>query len=197
MKRLTRCAVAAVGLMCCLSESAALAQSDGADFHQGAIGSIREYVPADAVAVMVPIPSNLFIADVYRSVIEKMLRLSRTFRRQCIRIASEPRWTIHINVRSTAPQHGVRAMTTMDRKTDGGVTALIELFALNNDVELIAHELEHVLEQLDGIDLRQLAVTRNSGVRSLSADRRLYETRRANRVGAIVNREVHGWPLKR
>jgi hypothetical protein len=82
------------------------------------------------------------------------------------------------------------------RESGGGATAIVEIFETNNDVELIAHEIEHVLEQVDGVDLRSLATMRDSGVRSVAPDlsryetRPRYETRRAMLVGAIVTREV-------
>jgi hypothetical protein len=176
-----------------LGENAALAQADGRGFALDPVGSVRQYVSDEAVPMVVSIPPNLIVADVYRPLLERMLRLSRTFRRQCVRIASEPGWTVHLNLRSHASRYGVRAVTTMHSKGEGGKTAIVELFNRNHDVvELIAHELEHVLEQVDGVDLRSLAAARDSGVRSLSPDRPMYETWRAMRVGTMVSREVTG-----
>jgi hypothetical protein len=187
--QLSYIAVSLASLMLALGETSALAQS-GAPSALDSVGSVRQYVSDKAVPAVVSIPSNLVIADIYRPLVERMLRSSRTFRRQCLRIASEPRWTVHINIRSTPPRYGVRAVTTVKRESAGGATAIVEIFETNNDVELIAHEIEHVLEQVDGVDLRSLATMRDSGVRSVAPDLSRYETRRAMLVGAIVTREV-------
>ena len=55
-------------------------------------------------------------------------------------------------------------------------------------VEHIAHELEHVLEAVDGTDLPRLARQRVDGVMNLG--RHHYETARAQSVGRMVAREV-------
>jgi len=151
---------------------------------------VRQYVAEDAVPAAASIPANLITSDIYRPLLERMLRGSRTFRRQCVRLASEPRWIVHIRIRSTAPRHGVRALTTMHNRGEDGVTAIVEIFESRNDVELIAHEIEHVLERIDGVDLRLLASVSDSGVRALGPASALFETRRANRVGAIVRQEM-------
>jgi hypothetical protein len=66
-------------------------------------------------------------------------------------------------------------------------TVLIELREPGLYVELIAHELEHVLEQVDGTDLARLARHGLGGV----ADREWgYETARAQSVGQSVAREA-------
>jgi hypothetical protein len=151
---------------------------------------VRQYVADEAVPAVASIPSNLIPPDVYRPLLERMLRGSRTFRRQCVRLASEPRWMVHIRIRSTAPRHGVRALTTMQRRGEDGMTAIVEIFESRSDAELIAHEIEHVLERIDGVDLRLLANVSDSGVRALDPSYALFETRRANRVGAIVRQEM-------
>ena len=51
-------------------------------------------------------------------------------------------------------------------------------------VELIAHEIEHIIEQLDGVDLRAKSRLRASGVRRVNADLEAYETTRAIVTGS-------------
>jgi hypothetical protein len=68
--------------------------------------------------------------------------------------------------------------------------AAIEIPALDNVVELIAHEIEHVIEQLDGIDLPAHAARKDSSVTELESDETMFETVRARRVGALVASEV-------
>jgi hypothetical protein len=59
-------------------------------------------------------------------------------------------------------------------------------------VDLVAHEFEHVIEQLEGLDLRALARTRRSGVCEI--ERELFERDRAERVGTGVADEA--WRAK-
>ena len=91
--------------------------------------------------------------------------------------------TVHVEI----VQHiiGARAMTRMVRQIDG-LTAWVEVARLDNVVELIAHELEHVIEQIDRVDLAGSA----AGVYSVAAGGMIFETERAKRVGLIVAQEV-------
>ena len=61
---------------------------------------------------------------------------------------------------------------------------------VDDHVELIAHELEHVIEQLDDIDLRTLAKVPSSGVKRCEGREEAYETVRAIRAGRAVSDEV-------
>jgi len=54
-------------------------------------------------------------------------------------------------------------------------------------VEHIAHELEHVLEHIDGVDLPRFAHGRLNGVVNCGGE---YETARARAVGQAVVREM-------
>jgi hypothetical protein len=55
-------------------------------------------------------------------------------------------------------------------------------------VELIAHEMEHVREQTEGVNLRLLAMIRSSGIVQVGRNR--FESERAVNVGLAVAREV-------
>ena len=191
MSRLSRGFVTgSLALLMLVRPSAARAQSDPSPGARQAVNPVRQYVSDETVAAWMSIPANFIIADVYRPVVERMLHSSQTFRRQCARLAAAPRWAVFINVRSTPRRYGVRAVTAVTPQLGGRMAAFVEVFETGSDVELIAHELEHVLEQIDGVDLRSLVARRDSGVRSVSTDHPRYETRRAARVGAMVSREV-------
>ena len=56
--------------------------------------------------------------------------------------------------------------------------------------EFLAHEIEHVLEQIDGVNLRVLAI---NGVHGVHQRRGAYETSRAFAIGRRVAREVSGY----
>ncbi len=62
----------------------------------------------------------------------------------------------------------------------------------HGDVEMIAHELEHIIEQLDEVDLAQKARRSRSGVRATDGGRSVFETTRALHVGLRVVQEARG-----
>lgn len=157
-----------------------------------ATGVLREYV-AHAADAPGPagVPANLRVGRLYRSLLENMLRSSPTFRRQCRRIANSPQLEVTLAVGGTSWPHGVRARTQMVRTGDR-LSATIELPLMDDPVELIAHEIEHIVEQLDGVDLRAKAGLTFSGVRLCASDAMVFETDRATRVGLTVSSEVRG-----
>jgi hypothetical protein len=89
--------------------------------------------------------------------------------------------------RATVVQTKRQAQSEIGVSADG-VTVAWVLVRLNAEtVELIAHELEHVLEHLDGVNLVAKAGHHRSGV-LLAGE--AYETERAIEVGQRVAREV-------
>jgi hypothetical protein len=69
--------------------------------------------------------------------------------------------------------------------------ATVHLTAGADDpAELMAHEFEHIVEQLDGVDLPVRAAVPGSGVRACSDGS--YETIRAARIGRLVADETAG-----
>ena len=133
------------------------------------------------------LPSNLTIAKSLRPVAEMMLKRSAIFRRQCLRIADAPHLTISIGRFHPLPSDRARARTRFSRR-DGAIHAEVEIAPLTDMVELIAHEIEHVIEQLDGIDLKLQASLRGTAA-SLCPDGS-FETVRAVRTGLAAVREV-------
>jgi hypothetical protein len=151
----------------------------------------REYIPASHVdAEDSSTPRNFIVATVFRPVVALMLRRSHTFRRQCQRVANAPDLTVALRLAASPMPRGVRARTRIVRSPSRGLSAAIEIPALGDDVELIAHELEHIIEQLDEIDLMTVAKRTNSGVMLSAHDEPVFETRRAIQVGLLVAREV-------
>jgi hypothetical protein len=129
------------------------------------------------------LPSNLHVAPMYRGMVESMADRSPTFQGQLRRIGAAHGVTVHLEI----VQHiiGARASTRMVRQIDG-LTARIEVDRFDNVVELIAHEIEHVIEQIDGVDLAENA----AGIYSVAAGGMIFETERAKRVGLTVAQEV-------
>lgn len=151
-------------------------------------GAYRRYVPGTRhAAAAAELPSNLEASSVYRSVLESMLRRSPTFRRQCERIGGTAHLVVTLRAQGASAPGFARARTRFFR-TDRGLLASIEVMTVGDPEELIAHEIEHVIEQLDEIDLASRSVMSASGV-SLVNDES-YETTRAKRVGLAVAAEV-------
>lgn len=151
--------------------------------------AMREYVAnADASPAPGVLPPNLIAAPSYRPLLESMLARSATFRRQCRRVAGTPGLIVTLRP-AVRPFSGVRARTQLGR-VEGDLVAAIELLTLLDPVELIAHEIEHVIEQLDGVDLASKAGVAASGVHSARAVDGAFETTRATRIGLRVAGEV-------
>lgn len=153
---------------------------------------VRVYVDEDAenravFATPVSLPANVSIPPAYDDLVEGMLRSSPTFRAQCTRIAAATQ--LHVVVRRSLLAAPQGALTNLTRQSDGRLDAEVELGLFGDTVLLIAHEFEHIIEQLDGVDLGSLADRAGAGVR---ADPRTghFETERAIAIGHRVVREV-------
>jgi hypothetical protein len=136
------------------------------------------------------LPSNLVVPALFRDVVDVMLRDSPTFRRQCARIANAPRMIVVLDWSLPESGNRTRARTVMSTTQDGGQHAAVTIRSGNDPVELIAHELEHVLEQLDDVDLRALATVPASRVHGCECGEETYETVRAVRAGHTAADEV-------
>jgi hypothetical protein len=152
--------------------------------------SVRHYVASDAIPRQLAPPLNVVLSDAYRPIIESMLRDSPTFRRQCIRIAAEPHLRVFLRFAPLPLRSDFRATTQIRRHADGHLTASISIAPLEDSVEMIAHEFEHIIEQLDGVDLAARAALPRTGVNAISAATAAFETIRAKRIGLRVRSEV-------
>lgn len=129
---------------------------------------------------------NISLPTTYRPLVATMLARSATFRRQCARLAAAD---LTIFIRAEAPR-GTQspALTRIQRAADGSLTATMQVTPSSRASELIAHEFEHIIEQLDGVDLARKARLRSTGVRRVG-DADAFETRRAIVTGLRVARE--------
>ena len=119
-----------------------------------------------------------------------MLRDSPTFRRQCVRIAAEPALTVQLAVNPPPRRSDRRATTRLTRQPNGHLTAVIAIEQIEDLDELIAHEFEHVIEQLDGVNLAARAALPNTGVTAFGHRNTTFETTRAQRMGLKVVSEI-------
>ena len=176
--------------VCSVSHVPAFAQSNTArerDEWHSSQAAVRAYVAVRETDDDVLGAPNLQIATAYRPLIAAMLMRSPTFRRQYARLARSP--LVSIVIRADMPAgRRVPALTEMSAR-GGRVEALVHVTPSTRSVELISHELEHIIEQLDGVNLRAKSRLRASGVR-LTADADTFETRRAVLTGERVAREV-------
>ena len=135
----------------------------------------------------VVLPSNLEVASVFRPFLDKMWQASPTFRGQWRRLAAGTGVRLSVLVEDLprpAPSYKAR---TLLRHQDGSlVSAQVYLTPSSDAPEFIAHELEHILEQLDGVDLQAQA---GNGVVWKAGDG-AFETRRAIEAGRRVARDI-------
>jgi hypothetical protein len=128
---------------------------------------------------------RLRIAARLRPMLAEMCRRAPTFRRQVARLVSEPELVVTISETAFPPRTPWRARTTIDSVSGRVRSADVQVqpgdpraFA-----ELIAHEFEHILEQLDGVALARWIG--RSGVDRIGRDGPI-ETERARQVGLLV-----------
>jgi len=134
---------------------------------------------------------NIRFDDVFQPVISGLLAKSETFRRQWDAINSSRfiRVTVVLHL-GMQIDGSARARTELSRYAHGSIRARIELPGATDLTELLAHEFEHVIEQLEGIDLRVLAQRHEDGV--VEIQNGVFETARARAAGRQVYREVYG-----
>ena len=158
-----------------------------------AMNVARVYLETDAAASggTASLPSNITVASgVYEPVVRAMLRDSPTFRRQINRIGRYPALQITVERWASQGSGSESAITRMRRDRAGRIEATVQLGLFGDTIELIAHEFEHVLEQIDGVDLPAMAARAGTGVRSLAQGH--FETERAIAAGRRVAHEVGG-----
>jgi hypothetical protein len=132
------------------------------------------------------LPASVTIEPGLESVVQWTLENSPTFRQQCRVLEAAPNVTAIIRVTTRSPGATERALTTMRRDPSGAIAARIEIRASDNLTELLGHEFEHVIEQLDGVNLERLA----SAGQAHRLGNGSFETRRAIVAGQRVSGEV-------
>jgi len=135
------------------------------------------------------LPPNLIVSPLLQPVVEAMLRDSPTFRRQCARLINSPLITVSLEQLVVVRAGGAQAVTDFSFDRDARMAAHVKLGPTADREELIAHEFEHIIEQLDGVDLRSLAKHGTAGVR-FTQDLDQFETDRAAATGRQVTEEI-------
>lgn len=113
-----------------------------------------------------------------------LLHRSPTFQQQCLRIARTV--VLRVRVRITPRLRGGLGETTIQRFDTGALRAEIVLLFGQDYVELLAHEFEHVLEQVDQVNLPHEVTARRAWITGTGA----FETVRARDTGVRTRQEV-------
>lgn len=121
--------------------------------------------------------------------IDDLLARSPAFRRQWQRLVRVPR--LWITLELVHPNHVVdaHAATRVSAHPDGSLHAVVAIPGGRRLAELIAHEVEHVLERLDGVRVATQHAMGDPTVRRASGT---FETARAVLVGQLVAAEIAG-----
>jgi hypothetical protein len=132
------------------------------------------------------LPANIVVAHDLARVLQRIYERSATFRMQCERIAAADRLRVTIRIDTAIPRR-CRAYTIVQRR-GYDIVADVRLPPGNGLIELIGHEFEHLVEQIEGLDLKRLARVRGSGVRMQEGE--FFETDRAQAAGRLVAAEM-------
>jgi hypothetical protein len=139
-------------------------------------------------SAMGDLPPNVRLSRDIHKRVKIMLQRSPTFRAQCQRLAEAP-W-VHVLVRYTVQfdSSTYRARSTFRRPQPELLIAMVDLSATADPAMWLAHEFEHLLEQMDGVDMAKLTA---DPLQAWEVRTQMFETRRAIRAGQAVSDEVH------
>jgi len=140
------------------------------------------------------LPPNIRTTHDLRPIIEDLLARSATLREQSARISIARQTWISITLSTARFPWLTRARSTARRYQTGLLVVDVELPSASQDfAELLAHELEHVTEFIDGVDFKKLANKRSAGIVQCSSDGS-FETERAQKAGRKAKVEVETRP---
>ena len=114
--------------------------------------------PLDATPVSPEPIGNIRVDEVLEPLVSALLAKSETFRRQWDVISASRFIRVTVVLRLAMQDPGsARARAEVSRYAHGAIRATIEVPSATDLTELLPHEFEHVIEQLEGLDLRALA----------------------------------------
>jgi hypothetical protein len=134
------------------------------------------------------LPPRFHVADAVQPRFLDLLARSATFRAQCQRIADAGvRVVIEIGAPWDFPRQ-INGLSKLIRDDEGRLAFVrVKLSMTAPWSVLLPHELEHVVEALEGVDVAAIAARRDG--RAWKVGGRVFETRRAHDVGLEVDRE--------
>jgi hypothetical protein len=116
-----------------------------------------------------------------------MIAGSSTFRAQCRRLADAPALYVRLRVVDSLTPSTLRAVSVIQRTQSGPLLASVDILEGVDAVEWIAHELEHVIEQVEGVRIRNICAEEP---RLCEAVPGAIDTMRAVLAGRVVLTEV-------
>lgn len=133
------------------------------------------------------LPANITLDRDLERVLAKIYRASSTFRAQCDLIGATSTLSVTLLIDAHIPQSCL-AFTRFSRQ-GRALYADVHLPPAGTMMsQLVGHEFEHIVEQIDGVNLRSLARIPRSGVYESSVN--MFESERAQNAGRNVRREA-------
>ena len=155
-----------------------------ANKHAGAPAAASVVSTCDAPTLA--LPGSIELEPGLQPIVKWMLEHSPRFRQQCRTLAAAPHLRATVTVSYRQPTGTCRARTEFRQTATGDLDAQIEIRSASDMSELLGHEFEHLIEQLDGLDLSAMA--RGGEARRLTDG--AFETERAIAAGQQVAGEV-------
>ena len=132
------------------------------------------------------LPANVFLLHDIEEPLQRIYESAPSFRAQCARIAAAKGLRVTVRIDPRMPSQ-CRAFTLV-RRSGTQIFADVHLRPSSNHAEMLAHEFEHILEQIEGLNLRTLSRVKGSGVREV--EYAVFETERAQSAGEAIAEEV-------
>ena len=154
-----------------------------------ACGAERRAGAESMVTPVAPMPVSIQLSMDLLARVEAMRQQSPTFRQQFERILGASRLVLTGRIDyGLSSQQAFRARSTIRRYDSGLLVVSVDIGPGTNQTEWIAHEFEHVLEQLEGLDLAARADRHERGAWYSGGG--MIETTRATRTGRAVRDEM-------
>jgi hypothetical protein len=133
-------------------------------------------------------PQNVRFVDGLDRHASRMLQQSATVRRQCRAIAAaDDGLYVRVRVNVLIAERSYRARSVVHKTVSGRLVAFVDIGGRGDPTEWIAHEFEHVIEQVEGVCLETMS--RHARGAWVSADH-MFESARAIQVGRRVRHEL-------
>jgi len=135
-------------------------------------------------------PTKIWVQPALRELVSQMWLESPTFRRQGLRVQATDKIQVQLRIDPGLvdnPSH--RAMCELRTYSSGAIIARLSVGPVKI-TELIGHEMEHVIERLDGVQVERETRHGKPGIYEMDRFRQRYETDRAIRVGRQVMAEM-------
>jgi hypothetical protein len=156
--------------------------------------SVSSTVPSTlsvTVSATFPIgfPNNIVVQPELRETVARLWAGSPTFRAQCLKIGERSLYRVAVVVEpSISLNRNCRAQCVLRVYSTGFVMARVMVPKSRELPELIAHELEHIVEHIEGVDVARNVSRFGAG--AYDAGRGRIETVRAIQAGRQVRDEL-------